>query len=239
MRNRPAVTDVLLDVEGTTSSISFVHDVLFPYARDRLRAFVAENGERPEVVAELERARNSLRAAGYPVDTREAVIEGLLRYIDEDVKDTALKALQGMIWRSGFESGAFRAHVYPDVPSALQRWTRSGVLVSIYSSGSTGAQKLFFGHTTVGSLLPYLHEHFDTQIGPKSRPDSYVSIADRLGRPSSGMLFLSDVGAELDAAATAGYRTAQVLRPGIEPVREHPSLGDFDAVGQHFQLGSL
>lgn len=227
--SRP-VNDVLLDIEGTTSSISFVHDVLFPYARARLPAFVEQLGDKPEVRSELERAKASLRAMGRPADDDEAVVAGLIRLIDEDVKDTALKALQGMIWREGFESGAYRAHVYADVPDALRRWVQSGLRLSIYSSGSVEAQQLFFGHTEAGDLLPLLFAHFDTTTGPKRDPKSYEAIARALGRPGRDMLFLSDVVAELDAAQQAGFRTCQLVRAGTEAGDRHPTAFDFDEV---------
>lgn len=224
------VSDVLIDVEGTTSSIRFVHDVLFPYARERLPEFVAAHRAEPAVSAEIERARVSLREAGRPHDTEADVVAGLVRYIDEDVKDTALKALQGMIWRSGYETGAYRAHVYDEVPAALERWRQAGLRLSIYSSGSVGAQKLFFAYTEAGDLTPHLFEHFDTTTGPKREADSYRKIADRLGRRPDAILFLSDVGAELDAAAEAGLLTCQLVRPGTDPVGGHPTAPDFDAV---------
>lgn len=224
------ISDILLDVEGTTSSISFVHEVLFPYAKARMADFVAENRDQPEVAAEVERAKASLSERGWPCSSEADVVAGLLRYIDEDVKDTALKALQGMIWKGGFQSEAYRAHVYPEVAAALERWVKMGKRLSIYSSGSIGAQKLFFGHTEAGNLRPLLHTHFDTTTGHKREVESYTKIAATLERVPGLVLFLSDVPEELDAAAEAGMKTAQLVRPGTEAGERHPAFADFDAL---------
>ena len=216
------VTDILLDVEGTTSSISFVHDVLFPYARDHIRTFVADHREDERVKVELERARSSLASRNRPHENEAEIVQGLIQYIDEDVKDTALKALQGMIWRTGFESGAYRAHIYPEVPDVLAAWDKRGLRLSIYSSGSVEAQKLFFGHTEAGDLRHLLHQHFDTTVGGKKAAPSYTQIAQRLERDTGSILFLSDVVAELDAAREAGLKTVQLVRPGTQAGEVHP-----------------
>lgn len=231
------LTDILLDIEGTTSSISFVHETLFPYARARLGAFLRDHAGEPAVGAEIERARESLRAAGKPFAELSDVIAGLESYIDEDVKDTALKAIQGMIWREGYASGAYQAHVYPEVPAALERWKAAGYRLSIYSSGSVEAQVQFFGHTVAGDLLPMLSFHFDTETGPKKESKSYSAICGVLGREPSQVLFLSDVVAELDAARAVGMRTAQLVRPGTSAGEGHPTFRDFDSVEGEFQLG--
>lgn len=231
-----AITDLLLDIEGTTSSITFVHDVLFPYARERLPTFVGEHREDPAVSTQIEAARARLEALGRPCGTDEDVVAGLVAFIDEDRKETSLKALQGLIWESGYVSGAYRAHLYPDTAPAIERWTKAGLRVSIYSSGSVYAQKLFFGYSEAGDLRPQLHAHFDTTTGPKREPESYRRIASALDRSPSRILFASDVGAELDAAEEAGLSTVQLVRPGTTAVAEHPSALDFDAVSRRFRL---
>ena len=228
--------DLLLDVEGTTSDINFVHQVLFPYARDRISAFVSTHRDRPDVERELENARTSLRNAGMPADNEEDIIRGLIEFIDRDVKDTALKSIQGMIWRAGFETGVFRAHVYPDVAGALRRWSEAGLRVSIYSSGSVAAQKLFFEHSTAGNLRSSLHTHFDTRVGPKKDAQSYRRIAAQLGSNPAQIVFLSDVAAELEAAGRAGFRIAQVVRPGTEPEEGHLCVADFDEAERALDL---
>lgn len=222
-------------MEGTTSSISFVHDVLFPYARERLPAFIEAYRDRAEVQAELERARASLRKAGYPASTENEIAAGLIRYIDDDVKDTALKALQGMIWKVGFESGAYRSHVYPDVRPALERWRLRGLRFSIYSSGSVAAQKLFFRHTEAGDLSGFFEAHFDTNVGPKKVASSYAAIVESLQREPREILFLSDVTDELDAARKVDIRTCQLIRDGTQPTGDHPTARSFDEV--ELQLG--
>jgi enolase-phosphatase E1 len=208
---------ILLDVEGTTSSISFVYDVLFAHAKAHVGEFLAANRADPRVRAA---AAGIAATAGLPpgdVDTPESITRIALAAIDlmnRDVKDTALKALQGMIWRSGFESGAVVSHVFDDVPPALAQWADSGLDVRIYSSGSIEAQQLFFAHTAAGDLTPLLRGHYDTTTGPKREAASYAAIAADMGLEPRQILFVSDVGAELDAARQAGMATALAVRPG-------------------------
>ena len=208
---------ILLDVEGTTSSISFVYDVLFAHAKKHVGESLAANRADPRVRAA---AAWIAATAGLPpgdVDSPAAITRIALAAIDlmnRDVKDTALKALQGMIWRSGFESGAVVAHVFDDVPPALAQWADSGLDVRIYSSGSIEAQQLFFAHTAAGDLTPLLRGHYDTTTGPKREAASYAAIATHMGLEPRQILFVSDVGAELDAARQAGMATALAVRPG-------------------------
>ena len=138
--------------------------------------------------------QRALEEQGRPAEGEADVVAGLLRYIDEDVKNTGLKALQGMIWKSGFEGGAYRAHVYPDVHPTLERWVKLGLRLSIYSSGSVAAQRLFFGHTEAGDLTPLLYQHFDTVTGPKKESASYTAIATQLEREPSEVLFFVGCG---------------------------------------------
>ena len=142
----------------------------------------------------------------------------VIRLMDHDVKATGLKSLQGLIWRSGFESGEMVAHVYDDVAPALLQWKQANLDIRIYSSGSIGAQKLFFGHTEKGDLLNFFTEHYDTTIGSKREPISYERIAKGFGLPADEILFISDVVAELDAAKSAGLQTVLSVRPGNAPV---------------------
>lgn len=230
-----ALTDILLDIEGTTSSVTFVHDVLFPYAKERLPGFVRSHGQEPAVRVELERARGSLSSAGLAASSDDEVVAGLLGYLERDVKDTALKALQGMIWRFGYENGAYRAHMYPDVPPALARWQKAGLRLSIYSSGSIQAQKLFFAYSEAGDLTPLLHAHFDTTTGGKKEAASYAAIANALDRPAESIAFLSDIEAELDAARVSGLVTYHLLRDGPAP-SGHPAAATFDEVERGLNL---
>ncbi|WP_213980853.1 acireductone synthase [Sphingomonas sp. dw_22] len=191
---------ILLDIEGTTSSISFVADELFPYARRHLAAFVQNH---PEVSAPI--------LAEVPGDDRVAT---LLRWIDEDRKETPLKTLQGLIWAQGYADGELKGHVYPDTPEALRRWTQAGLPVFIYSSGSIAAQKLIFGHSVAGDLTPLLSGYFDTTTGPKRETGSYAKIADAIGAMPGDVLFVSDIQAEIDAARDAGLQALLIDREG-------------------------
>lgn len=195
----------LLDVEGTITPVSFVHDKLFPLAREALPAFVAANPEDPDVKAV---------AAAYP-----DVTQTLLRWMADDRKDTHLKAIQGRIWKQAWESGQVVTHLYAEVPSALAHWAGSGVRVAIYSSGSVEAQQLLLRHTRFGDLTPRISAWFDTTTGPKREARSYRNIQAQLGVPPADICFFSDVEVELDAAAAAGFCTVQIVRP------EHPGPG--------------
>ena len=199
---------ILTDIEGTTSGISFVKDVLFPYARRELPRFVRERGHEPEVREWLD----MVAAENGGLCQDGMIVETLQGMIDQDRKHTALKALQGMIWLDGYRSADFTAHVYPDVLPRLQAWHDAGHRLAVYSSGSVPAQKLLFSHTDAGNLLPLFDGFFDTEVGHKRDADSYRLIADRLDRSPGDILFLSDVVAELDAAREAGMRTVLLDR---------------------------
>ena len=220
---------ILTDIEGTTSSISFVKDVLFPYARKRLPAFVETHTDDPEVQHWLHEAA---KEAGLVSATREEVIDLLIGWIDADRKSTALKALQGMIWAAGYADGEYRAHVYPEVPARLRAWRDAGTRLYVYSSGSVSAQKLLFGHTDAGDLTPLFSGYFDTETGAKRDARSYQRIAEAIGVPASEILFLSDITEELDAARAAGMQTTLLARaPGRCPDGSaHTCVPDFDAI---------
>jgi len=220
---------ILTDIEGTTSSISFVKDVLFPHARKHLPAFVETHADDPGVQHWLHEAA---KEAGLVSATQQEIIDLLVRWIDEDRKSTALKALQGMIWKDGYAAGEYRAHVYPEVAARLRAWRDAGKRLYVYSSGSVPAQKLFFAHTTDGDLAPLFDGWFDTETGPKREAESYRRIAASIGVPAGEILFLSDVEAELDAAAAAGFRTTLLARPpgACTTTSAHPCVADFDAI---------
>ena len=199
---------ILTDIEGTTSSISFVKDVLFPYARRALPAFVTARSSEPGVRRWLDAVATE---NGGMCDDR-MIVEVLQGWIDEDRKHTALKALQGMIWADGYRSADFTAHIYADAAPALTAWKEAGIPLYVYSSGSIPAQRLFFGHSDAGDLTPLFSGWFDTEIGGKRDPDSYRKIAEAIGIAPSEILFLSDVVEELDAAREAGLATVLVDR---------------------------
>ena len=215
---------VLLDVEGTTTPIAFVRDTLFPFVRDRLPDWLTANANRPEVAAEIAETRR-LAPTREPLDT-------LLGWIDADAKVTPLKTLQGLVWESGYTEGLLKGELYPDVAPHLHAWSDARIRLAIYSSGSVEAQKLLFGHSTAGDLATVFERHFDTRIGAKREAASYDRIAIALGVPTPEVLFLSDVEAELDAAAAAGLRTIQLVRAadGTLASERHPTAADFAAV---------
>ena len=210
---------ILTDIEGTTTPISFVHRILFPYARERMADFVASGH------AALD-------------DVPEPRLATLLGWMDRDEKITALKAIQGIIWEQGYRSGALLAELYADVPPALKRWARAGLRLYVYSSGSVPAQKLLFGHTPNGDISSLFQAFFDTKIGPKREAASYAAIAKGIGLPAGEILFLSDVEAELDAAQAAGLQTCQLVRAqdGTIASTRHAAAADFTEVAQKFGL---
>jgi enolase-phosphatase E1 len=210
---------IVTDIEGTTSSISFVKDVLFPYARRALPAFVRERGGELEVRHWLDAAATD--AGGLCQD--EMLVEVLQGWIDEDRKHPALKALQGMIWAEGYAEGSYRAHVYGDAVEGLKRWHAEGHPLYVYSSGSVAAQKLLFGHSIEGNLAPLFSGWFDTAIGGKRETTSYRNLVEALQRPPREIVFLSDVVEELDAARDAGIETVLLDRREDYPT---PRLGE-------------
>jgi enolase-phosphatase E1 len=200
---------ILTDIEGTTSSIAFVKEVLFPYAAAALPEFLSTYQENPEVQIQIEAVRSLLKD---PTASLEMVIDQLQTWIAEDQKVTPLKTLQGMIWEQGYRSGSYTGHLYPDAYDRLNQWQAQGLKLYLYSSGSIWAQKLFFGFSDYGDLTPWFTDFFDTTIGPKREARSYEAIVAAIGCHADEILFLSDVAAELDAAKVVGLNTCQLLR---------------------------
>lgn len=222
-----SVTVILTDIEGTTSSIDFVHQVLFPYASKELPAFVRAHKDDSAIAAILDDARV---AAGSPVKDIESLIAIMQRWIIEDRKVTALKALQGHIWKHGYETGDFTGHMYQDAIDYLRQWHDAGIPLFVYSSGSVGAQKLLFAHSDAGDLTALFSGYFDTLVGHKRDVDAYATIAGRIGVPAEDILFLSDVAEELDAAAAAGMQTVQLVRNDRVTIGKHRVACDFSEV---------
>jgi len=210
---------ILTDIEGTTSSISFVKDVLFPYARAALPDFVRTHGDAPEVRHWLDMV--AVENGGLCQDGM--IVETLQGWIDQDRKHTALKALQGLVWEAGYADGDFTAPLYPDVAPALRDWHAAGHRLAVYSSGSVPAQKLLFAHTDSGDLTALFAAYFDTEVGGKRDAGSYRAIGERLGSDAGDILFLSDVVEELDAARQAGMRTVLLDRREDYP---QPRIGN-------------
>ncbi len=217
---------ILTDIEGTTSAVSFVFDVLFPYARAHLPAFVRAHAGEPEVAAQLDAVRAE---SGEAQADLERVIAILLEWIAADRKATPLKALQGMIWQQGYAAGELKGHVYPDAVEALRQWRAAGLELYVYSSGSIQAQKLIFGCSEAGDLTPLFSGYFDTTSGHKREAASYARIAQAIGRPGGEILFLSDIVEELDAARAAGMATCGLAREGGE-LAGHPTVASFAAI---------
>lgn len=217
---------VLTDIEGTTSAIAFVKETLFPFAEAALDGFVESRGDDPAVAAVM---------AEVPGPDRVATLRD---WMAKDVKATPLKTLQGMIWEAGFRDGRLRGHLWPDVAPCLRAWHAGGVGLAVYSSGSVAAQKLLFGHSEAGHLLPLFSGFFDTRVGHKRDAASYAAIAAALGVPAGDMLFLSDVAEELDAARESGLATCQLVRAadGTQPAGRHAEAADFPAVAARFSL---
>ena len=220
------ITTVVLDIEGTTSSLSYVRDRLFPLASRRLPGWLAANRGRPEAEAILEETR---RLSGRPEAGPDELVAILIGWASQDAKVPPLKSAQGLIWREAFAAGSLTAHFYPDVPPSLRTWWRRGLRIYVFSSGSVAAQREWFGHCPGGSLLPFLSGHFDTRnAGPKQEASSYRAIAATIGVPPGELLFLSDVPAELDAAAVAGWHTTLVRRGHGQPQPGgHPEITSF------------
>ncbi len=240
---RPKV--YLLDVEGTVAPLSITTEVLFPYARMRFAEFLQrkrndeavradlvllaqENAaEKGTGIPRLEEARDGAQVAT-PRFRLDAMLY-LMWLMDRDRKSTALKSLQGKIWKAGFESGELKGTLFDDVPDALRRWSADARL-AIYSSGSVEAQKLFFRHSSHGDLSPLIADYFDTRTGPKMESASYGAIASALNVAPRELLFFSDAVRELDAAREAGCATRLVAREGNAPIDDahgHPMVESF------------
>lgn len=218
---------IVTDIEGTTSSLSFVKDVLFPYARQRMAEFVRAHHGEPAVAEQL----NAVRAEVGKDGDDQQVVEQLIRWIDEDRKVTALKALQGMIWEQGYRDGSLVGQIYEDAARNLAEWQKLGLKLYVFSSGSVQAQKLLFGHSEAGDLTAMFSGYFDTRVGAKRDPAAYEAIARDIGLPPDEVLFLSDIKTELDAARDAGMRTTWLVRDGaLDPDADHPQARNFDEI---------
>lgn len=216
---------ILTDIEGTTSSLSFVHEVLFPYSRARLEAWVAAHPQEAAPVLDQVRAEAGDKALDVP-----GCVKLLLEWHDADRKIGPLKALQGMIWAEGFAAGELTGHVYDDAAQGLRRWHAAGIALYIYSSGSVAAQKLIFGRTEFGDLTPLFSGYFDTSVGAKREAEAYRKIAEAIGLPPSDILFLSDVEAELQAARDAGMAVALLARDDIPEHSPFPVHTSFETI---------
>jgi enolase-phosphatase E1 len=228
---------VLLDIEGTVTPISFVHEILFPYAREHVNNYLSQHLQQPEVQADMQKLREEqasdieeLRQS--TIDSIDTIVTYVNRLIDLDRKSPALKSLQGKIWRAGYEDGSLKSPVYSDVVDAFERWRDVGIKINIFSSGSVLAQQLLFAHTDAGDLTSYIDQYFDTSVGKKIDPQSYLAIAANLSFDPTRLLFVSDVVAELDAANAAGMQTRLCVRPGNPPqaASQFQSITSFESL---------
>ncbi|MDY6828289.1 MAG: acireductone synthase [Pseudomonadota bacterium] len=220
---------ILTDIEGTTTDIDFVHRTLFPYAAAALGDFLRAEGGTPVVAKALAEAAEQAGKSGATAEELEPILQEWMRL---DLKLTPLKQLQGLIWEDGYRRGRFMGHLYPDVPPALHRWRDQGLRLYVYSSGSEHAQRLLFGHSTHGDLSGLFDGYFDTRVGPKREPESYTRICAQTGIEPDGLLFLSDVAAELNAAEAAGLETCLLQRGAAQPCSERPAARDFNEIPQ-------
>lgn len=219
---------IVTDIEGTTSSISFVKDVLFPYARQHLDTFVRAKQHDAAVKKLLDDVRQIVNKPELSLD---GVIQQLIAWIDQDKKVTPIKALQGLIWEKGYADRDFHGHMYDDAVANLRQWHQQGLKLYVYSSGSIYAQKLLFGYTAFGDLTPLFTGYFDTTTGAKGDSASYRKITMSIGMPADQILFLSDIPAELDAAKQAGMQTTQLIRDTqCQRAAGHPQVTDFSAI---------
>ncbi|MGP6240180.1 acireductone synthase [Cuniculiplasma sp. SKW4] len=214
---------ILMDIEGTSVPIQFVHKDMFQYARDHLDDFLRRNLYSDEIkrllihiLNEFKRAHNSNVNIEYNENNLEDISRIVKTMIDEDSKYGALKELEGLIWKEGFEDGTLMCTLYPEVKESVMRWKSRGLRVFIYSSGSVMSQKLLFGHTSEGNLSQMLDGYFDTKVGSKKEKDSYMKIANQIGENPRNILFLSDSEEEIIAAQSAGMLCYLVRRDGYD-----------------------
>ena len=220
---------VLMDIEGTTTSISFVYEVLFPYFQNNIK--------RLEKVKNLKQVKQAFdqvkeivkKEENIELHSDQEIIDKLHVWSKEDRKVTPLKTVQGVLWQTGYKTGEIVGHVYPEVPVKLMEWKNKGLKMGIFSSGSVAAQKLLFGYTATGDLNRYLEHYFDTKTGPKREVPTYKEIAKKINFEPKHILFLSDIVEELEAAKEAGFQTIQLTRPGTEPKWQF-TVNDFSEI---------
>lgn len=235
---------ILLDIEGTTTPVEFVYEILFPFARQHVREFIQRHYQSDDVNADIALLQTEHSAdlekgcepPAWQQRSADLLVNSVTQYVywlmDQDRKSRALKSLQGRIWEAGYLSGALLGQVYPDVLPAFKRWQEQRRAIHIFSSGSVLAQTLLFAHPGDGDLTGYINGYFDTTIGAKTDAASYQSISGRIGSPAAAVLFVSDATGELDAAQDAGMRTALCLRPGSREPQSpaHPVVTTFDVI---------
>lgn len=206
---------ILTDIEGTTTSVSFVYDVLFPYFRNNIEK-LRDLKLNPDVFEAFEQTIEIAALEGEDIKQTDEILAKLLEWSLDDKKITPLKTLQGILWKDGYNSGEIKGHVYSDVAPTLHKWKEQHIKLGVFSSGSVAAQKLIFGYSVEGDLCPYFSDYFDTKTGGKREVETYKTIAAKVDCKPNEILFLSDIKEELEAAKSAGYQTIQLVREGIK-----------------------
>lgn len=227
---------ILLDIEGTTTPIDFVHKTLFPFAKEKMRGYVEQNFSTitDEITQlKIEHSKDQSYTSNFEENSIQSIINYLQFLIEVDRKSTPLKYFQGKIWQKGYESGKLKSEVFEDVPRAFKRWKASGKTIAIYSSGSVLAQKLIFKYSNFGDLTADIDSYFDTEIGHKREVESYRSIALELSLEPKDILFISDIVEELSAAKSAGFNRFLIIREGNTPINNetnHQLIHSFDEI---------
>lgn len=221
---------VLMDIEGTTTPIDFVKKILFPYSKIHLPKLIQEQSQDPQVKEYLNQVAQELQTESSGSVDQKKAIQTLLQWVDEDRKHSALKKLQGMVWKKGYFDGDYTAPLYEDVIPCWKKWRKQEKSLAIYSSGSIKAQKLLFQFTNEGDVRSYLSDYFDTSSGQKKESQSYQNIAESLQIAPQKILFLSDIAEELDAAKLTGMKTIQLVRPGTSACSQHEAVSTFEEI---------
>jgi enolase-phosphatase E1 len=225
-------TFILTDIEGTTTSVSFVYEILFPYFRNNIQQ-LKELQQLPEVREAFEQTIELAKELdGIQLIETDEIIHKLLEWSLADKKITPLKTLQGILWEKGYKSGEIRGHVYSDVKENLEKWKDNGMELGVFSSGSVAAQKLIFGFSELGDLSPHFSYYFDTKTGGKREVETYTKISHQINTSPATILFLSDIIEELEAAKKAGYQTLQLVRQGTTPNWDK-TVTNFDEVTKY------
>jgi enolase-phosphatase E1 len=228
-------TFILTDIEGTTTSVSFVYEILFPYFRNNIQQ-LKDLQQLPEVHEAFEQTIELTKELeGIQLIETDDIINKLLEWSLADKKITPLKTLQGILWENGYKSGEIKGHVYPEVKENLEKWKRNGIHLGVFSSGSVAAQKLIFGYSELGDLTPNFTYYFDTKTGGKREVETYTKISKEINITADSILFLSDIVEELEAAKLAGFQTIQLVREGTTPNWENVATS-FDLITKYLEM---
>jgi enolase-phosphatase E1 len=221
---------ILMDIEGTTTSISFVHDILFPYSKDRISTYINSHKNEEQIKSIIAETKKTIVQENQIQLNDEQSIAQLIEWVKIDRKHPALKKLQGLIWNEGYLFGELKGHVYQDVPAALEKWHNANITLGIYSSGSVEAQRDLFGYSIYGDLNCFISNNFDTSIGPKREENSYRNISLELNIHPAQIIFLSDISEELEAAKKVGFKTIQLVRLEDVPYSGHDQVKTFQDI---------